>query len=125
MAGARCLEDLRIWQEARELTLLIYSASNVEPFFSDWALRKQIRKATISVVSNIAEGFERVGNREFIHFLSIAKGSLGEVRAQIYSAADLQYIEASLFEDLQNRSRSLAAGIARLIASLDQSGQNG
>ena len=81
-------EDLEIWKEARRLTTIIYRVSSGSKFSKDFALRDQIRRAVISIMSNIAEGFERSGNQEFVQFLYIAKGSCGEVRSQIYAAVD-------------------------------------
>ena len=85
MAGITTFEELERWQRARELTRLIYRVSGDGDFGRDFALRDQIRRAAISVLSNIAEGFERGGNRELIQFLSLAKGSIGEVRARSMS----------------------------------------
>ncbi len=90
-------EDLTCWKEARALTTRVYKLTNRGAFSQDYELRKQIRKASISVMSNIAEGFERDGNKEFINFLSIAKGSVGEMRAQLYVAKDQHYISESEF----------------------------
>ncbi len=90
-------EDLTRWKEARALTTRVYKLTNRGAFSQDYELRKQIRKASISVMSNIAEGFERDGNKEFINFLSIAKGSVGEMRAQLYVAKDQHYISESEF----------------------------
>ncbi len=96
-------EDLKVWQKAREVNLQIYKLSNKGPFAKDFGLRDQIRRASISVISNIAEGFERNGNKEFNQFLSIAKASAGEVRSQIYVAHDLEYISKEEFESVLNR----------------------
>jgi four helix bundle protein len=78
---AERFEDLRVWQTARELTNRIYAVTNRDPFSDDWALRDQIRRAAISVVSNIAEGFESRTREQFIDFLGRAKASAGEIRA--------------------------------------------
>ena len=88
MATFHRFEDIDAWQKARELTRAVYAASRSGSFSKDFALRDQIRRASISVMSNIAEGFERGGNKEFRQFLSTAKGSAGEVRAQRYVALD-------------------------------------
>ena len=89
---ANRFEDLLIWQKARDLTRLVYDLTKVDAFSRDFGLRDQIRKAAISVMSNIAEGFERDSDAQFAHFLTIAKGSCGEVRSQLYVALDQGYV---------------------------------
>lgn len=86
-------EDLEVWKSARELTGSIYKITGDGGFSKDFGLRDQIRRASVSIMSNIAEGFERGGNQELIQFLSIAKGSCGETRCQLYVALDRNYIE--------------------------------
>jgi four helix bundle protein len=86
-------EDLEIWKSARELTNKIYGITTDGAFSKDYGLRDQIRRAAVSVMSNIAEGYERGGNQELIQFLSIAKGSSGEVRSQLYIAMDQGYVD--------------------------------
>lgn len=98
MAKIERFEDVEAWQLARELTKLIYSVSSVGGFARDFGLRDQIRKSSVSVMSNIAEGFERDGDKEFVNLLSIAKGSCREARSQLYVALDQQYITADQFE---------------------------
>jgi len=107
-------EDLEAWQKARELARAVYQASGQEPFARDFGLRDQIRRAAVSVVSNIAEGFEREGDREFRQVLAQAKGSVGEVRAQLYVALDVGYLTAGQAEQLAG----LALSTARLISGL-------
>src|SRR5215208_2039329 len=85
-------EDLEIWKIARVLTRAIYQLTRNVKFAKDFALRDQIRRAAISVMSNVAEGFERGGNQEFIQFLYVAKASCGEVRSQLYVALDQSYV---------------------------------
>src|SRR5262250_957362 len=85
-------EDLEVWKEARRMTREIYRLTQDGKFAKDFGLREQIRRAAVSVMSNIAEGFERGGNQEFIQFLYIAKGSCGEVRSQVYIAYDQGYL---------------------------------
>ncbi len=114
MATFERFEDIDAWKKARELTREVYAASKDEPFSRDFALRNQIRKATISVMSNIAEGFERGGTREFIQFLSIAKASAGEVQSQLYIALDQGYLS----EDACRRVMSLAEETGRIIGGL-------
>jgi four helix bundle protein len=91
-------EDLKVWQKARELNKIVYSISGEGDFSKDFALRDQIRRSSISVFSNIAEGFERNGTKEFHQFLSIAKASAAELRAQLYVSKDLNYITEEPFQ---------------------------
>lgn len=100
MARIERFEDIEAWKLARRATNRVYEVSSTEPFCRDFALVNQIRRASISVMSNIAEGFERDGNKEFIQFLAIAKGSCGEVRSQLYIAADRRYIDESTFKEI-------------------------
>jgi four helix bundle protein len=100
MAKINSFEEIQAWQKARELNKEIYKISNKGSFNKDFGLRDQIRRASISILSNIAEGFERNGSKEFKQFLSIAKGSAGEVRAQLYVALDLEHITKEEFEKL-------------------------
>ena len=93
-------EDLIAWQKARELTRQIYSLTNKGLFSKDFGLRDQIRRAAVSVMSNIAEGFDRGGRAEFHQFVVIAKGSCAEVRSQLYVARDAEYINKEKFEAL-------------------------
>src|SRR6478609_5589265 len=101
MATIERFEDIEAWRLGRKAVNRVYDLSSVEPFSRDFALVNQIRRAAISVISNIAEGFERDGNKEFIQFLAIAKGSCGEVRSQLYIAADRRYITQSELEEVQ------------------------
>jgi four helix bundle protein len=86
-------EDLDIWKEARELYSRVFEITSVNPFCNDFKFRDQIRASSGSVMDNIAEGFERGGNKEFMQFLSVAKGSCGEVRSQSYRSFDFKYID--------------------------------
>ena len=103
MATIEKFEDILAWQKGRELTQRIYAASRMNEFSKDFALKDQIRRACISVTSNIAAGFERGGTREFIQFLGHSKGSCGEVRSQLYTAFDEAYVSEDLWLDLHNR----------------------
>ncbi|MES2139119.1 MAG: four helix bundle protein [Bacteroidota bacterium] len=102
MSSIQKFEDLKVWQKAREVNLEIYKLSNKGSFSKDFGLRDQVRRASVSVLSNIAEGFERNGNKEFNQFLSIAKASAAEVRAQLYVAKDLEYISNDEFTEVVN-----------------------
>lgn len=102
MNGARQFEDLEVWKKSRVLSANIYKLSNNALFNKDFGLRDQMRRAAVSVVSNIAEGFERKSNKEFLYFLNVAKASAGELRAQAYIAIDLNYLTNEEFEIIQN-----------------------
>ena len=93
-------EDFIAWQKARKLTQQIYKATNLPGFSRDFGLKDQIRRAAVSIMSNIAEGFERGRPSEFHQFLSIAKGSCAELRSQLYVAVDVGYISDSQFKQL-------------------------
>src|ERR1041384_2391567 len=93
-------EELQIWKDARVLAKEIYSLTSGARFSKDFNLRGQIRAAAVSIMANIAEGFERSGNQEFSQFLYVAKGSCGEVRSQLYIAMDQGYLSASESEQI-------------------------
>ena len=107
-------EDLIAWQKARDLTNSIYQITKQPSFSRDYGLCDQIRRASVSVMSNIAEGFDRAGRAEFHQFLVIAKGSVAEVRSQLYVALDAKYIEQNKFKEL----KSLAEETSRIIGGL-------
>ncbi len=111
MARIERFEDIEAWKKARELTRAVYQLTNTERFARDFKLKDQIRAAAVSVMSNIAEGFERDGNREFLQFLATAKGSVGEVRSQLYVALDAGYVSQDDLTTLTN----LAIEVPRLI----------
>lgn len=121
MSNIQRFEDLEAWKIAREITKEIYRLSTNEKFSRDFGLRDQIRRASVSILSNIAEGFERDGDKEFIQFLSIAKGSAGEVRAQLYVALDQQYITENEFNLVQARLTENSRVLSGLIKYLKQS----
>ena len=99
MATIDRFEDLEVWQAARCLSGRIYALTRQNPFRQDEGFCDQIRRAAVSIVSNIAEGFERRSSNQFLHFLDIASGSAGEVRAQLYLALDLDYVDHSRFQE--------------------------
>ncbi|OPX96593.1 MAG: hypothetical protein A4E60_03452 [Syntrophorhabdus sp. PtaB.Bin047] len=120
-----CFEDLQIWQEARKLTISIYDATRLPSFARDFGLVNQIRKASISIGSNIAEGHERGGKQEFLQFLSVAKGSSGEVRSQLYLARDPGYIEKDKCEQLIGDFKRLTSMISSFMKYLKTSDYKG
>ena len=118
MATILKFEDIIAWQKALELSDLIYEYSNKDKFSKDFGLRDQMRRASISVVSNIAEGFEREGNNQFIYFLLVAKASAGELRAQLYIARNQKYISIEEFEQLNNKVLEVSKTVSGFISYL-------
>jgi four helix bundle protein len=113
-------EDLIAWQKARELTRAIYEATRQGAFAKDYGLSGQIQRATVSIMSNIAEGFERGGRGEFHQFLSTAKASCAEVRSQLYVALDVGHIDQSMFERLMQQAEEVARIVGGLRASVQK-----
>jgi len=107
-------EDLIAWQKARVLTRKVYAVTEQGKFGRDFGLRDQVRRAAVSIMSNIAEGFERGRPAEFHQFLSIAKGSCAELRTQLYVALDVGHIAQPSFDDLM----SCATEVGRIIGGL-------
>jgi len=104
MATIQKFEDIQAWQKAREVVSAIYKICKAGELAKDFGLRDQIRRSAVSVQSNIAEGFGREGNKEFIRFLKIAKGSACEFRSQLYNLLDAEYIKQPAFDDLYRQS---------------------
>lgn len=111
-------EDIKAWQLSRELVKKIYAVSGDSGFSKDFGLRDQIRRASVSVMSNIAEGFERYTDSEFARFLVMARGSTAEVRSQIYIAFDLNYISEKEFLSLKEDCEIISRHIWNLIKYL-------
>ena len=111
-------EEIEAWKLARELTKEIYQLTRTADFAKDWGLKDQIQRAAVSIGSNIAEGFGRRGNKEFVKFLWIAKGSAAEVQSQLYTAVDLSLIAKEQFDSLYNKTNLIQVMIFRLIGSL-------
>lgn len=123
MSTIKQFEDLLMWQKARELTREIYKCLNIETFKLlnipvDHGFRDQIQRASVSVMSNISEGFERGTKLEFLNYLYIAKGSAGEVRAQLYTALDIGYLNIETFKLLNGLVLDCSRLISRFIESL-------
>ncbi len=113
-------EKIISWQKAREFNKRIHLATQSEKFKDNFDLIRQIRRASISITSNIAEGFERNTDKEFIYFLFVAKASAGEVRSQLYLSLDLGYIDQNLFDDLVVEVSRISQLISGLIKYLQK-----
>ena len=114
MERIQSFEDLIAWQKARALTREIYFLSNTGVFRTDYVLRDQIRRASVSIMSNIAEGFERGGRKEFHYFLVIAKASAAELRSQLYIAHDIGYLDDKIFSQIMQQ----ASEVSRILGGL-------
>jgi len=121
MASVKDFEKLAIFQKARELSQRIYPVTNKDGFKSDFRFVQQIRAAAGSIMDNNAEGFERGGNKEFLNFLYIAKGSCGEVRSQLIRANDVGYLTEEEYNELYMECRKLSASIMNLIKEIKSS----
>ena len=120
MATITKFEDLEIWQEARKLAKEVFILSKETDLKTDFRFKEQIKASSGSVMDNIAEGFERDGNLEFRQFLSVAKGSAGETRSQIYRLYDCEYISEEKFKDLKNKYENLSGKIKNFITYLNK-----
>ena len=121
MATWKSFEEIEAWQKARVLSKEIYQVSGEGSFSKEYELRSQIRRASGSVMDNIAEGFERGGKGEFIQFLSIAKGSSAEVKSQLYRAFDNGFVDKTQFEKLFLMADDIGKMISGLIKYLSRS----
>jgi four helix bundle protein len=118
-------EDIDAWQKARQLCGLIYQITNRGEFARDFGLRDQVRRAGVSTMANIAEGFERGGNPELIQFLSTAKGSVGEVKSHLYVGLDAGFISPPEFEQLYRLATDTGNLIGGFMRYLEQSAMRG
>ncbi|MBK5279392.1 MAG: four helix bundle protein [Bacteroidia bacterium] len=125
MATIKSFEEILAWQKARILANKIYILINDGSFKTDFKLRDQINSASGSVMDNIAEGFERDGKREFIQFLSIAKGSAGEVRSQLCRAVDRHHISEVVFNELTEEAIVISKLISKFMSYLNESNFKG
>jgi len=118
-------EDLQIWQLSLKITKDVYDLTAKPLFMKDFVLKDQLRRAIVSISSNIVEGFEKNNNNEFIRFLKIAKGSLGEVRSQLYIALAVQYISQDEFDAANLQLLDLANQVGAFIIYLQTKRKNG
>jgi len=125
MARIDRFEDIEAWKLARRVTRMIYDVTSRDRFSRDFALVNQIRRASVSILSNIAEGFERGGNKELVQFLATAKGSCGEVRSQLYVALDQNYISETEFNEISKllvETSKTLSGFMRYLQSTELRG---
>ena len=116
MATFKRFEEIQAWQKAREVTQMVYSISNNEKFAKDFSLRDQIKRASVSIMANIAEGHGRRTSTEFANFLNIARGSAIEVQSHLYVALDMKYINQSEFDKVY----AMLDEVSRMTISLAQ-----
>jgi four helix bundle protein len=121
MSAIKTFQDLAVWQKARLYAHEIFELTLREGFNKDYSLKDQINRAAGGIMDNIAEGFDRDGNREFLHFLSIAKGCLSETQSQLFRALDRKYIVEEEFRGLQIRAREIGKMIGGLMKYLRES----
>jgi len=108
----KAFEDLQVWQDARAFVKSIYELTSLKNFSKDFGLKEQIQRASVSIINNISEGYERDNNREFIKFLGYSKGSAGEVRSMLYVALDLNYISNDQFKICYDKAVSIITQIS-------------
>jgi four helix bundle protein len=125
MSTFKRFEDIEVWKKSMVLTSRIYKITNQPVFSRDFYLVNQLRKSSVSVASNIAEGFERDGNKEFINFLYISKGSCGELRCQLYIAKDQEYLQAESFQEMYNLATEISVSLNKLIKYLQETDYKG
>jgi four helix bundle protein len=109
---------MKVWQDARSFTKFIYQMTATSQFKKDFGLKDQIQRASVSVMSNVAEGYERDNNKEFIRFLLYSKGSIGEVRSLLCVASDLSYIPDGEFQRAKEAAVAISTQIANFIKYL-------
>ena len=125
MAKIEMFEDLEVWQLEREICNDVYQLIETTALGKNYALRDQMDRCSGSIMDNIAEGFERNGNKEFIQFLSIAKASCGELRSQLYRALDRKHIEREIFEEHRQKVILESRKISSFMNYLSKSGFKG
>jgi four helix bundle protein len=108
MSTIKRFEDLEVWRDARKLVSCVYATTGKGSLSKDFGLKDQLQRAAVSIMSNIAEGFERGNRKEFIRFLVIAKASAGEVRSLAYVACDVKYIDDGIFQAMNDSVCSLS-----------------
>ena len=125
MAKIEKFEDIVAWQKERELTRQVYAHSKSGLFAKDFGLKDQIQRASVSIMGNVAEGFDRGGDKEFIQFLSVSKGSCGEVKSHLYVALDQQYISLEQFNALHGNADEVSRLLSGFMTYLKSSDLRG
>ena len=125
MAKIESFEDLEVWKSARSLFKKIYKLTEKESFAKEYRFKEQIKSSSGSIMDNIAEGFERGGNKELIQFLFIAKGSCGETRSQLYRAYDVGLIDEEEFKEHTKDAKEISQSLSNFIKYLKQSEYKG
>jgi four helix bundle protein len=121
MSKVTRFEELEVWQEARAFAKRVFEITHDQAFPKDFGYINQINNAAGSIMDNIAEGFERGGKKEFIQFLSISKGSAGEVRSQVYRGLDRNYYSVSIYQELSETVERISKRLSSFISSLNNS----
>ena len=115
MNGCQNFRDLRVWQVGKELAVRVYSLTRDGRISRDYGLASQMQRAAVSIASNIAEGYERNSDKEFVRFLLIAKGSLSELRTQLEIAKEVKYIQQNSYNEVERTCKQLAGMLTNLI----------
>ena len=115
--GYESFKELRVWGEAKELAVNIYKVAATGGLSKDYGLKEQMQRAAVSIASNIAEGYERNSDKDFIRFLLISKGSISELRTQLEIAKDIKYVAQDTFDLLEEKCNKIGSMLTKLIQS--------
>ncbi|BCB97056.1 four helix bundle protein [Dissulfurispira thermophila] len=115
--GYQSFKELKVWQEAKALAVDIYKLTTHGKFLKDFGLKEQLQRASVSIASNIAEGYERNSDKDFVRFIMFAKGSIAELRTQLEIAKEIGYIEETISDELESRCNKIGAMLTKLIHS--------
>ena len=108
-------KELKVWQEARDLAVQVYRVTARAKFSKDYGLRDQVQRAAVSIASNIAEGYERGGDKEFVRYLLVAKGSVSELRTQMEIAVSIGYMDQNAFDQIEDKCKKVTGMLVNLI----------
>lgn len=118
-------EDLRVWKKGIEIVKQVYLITNEGKFSKDFGLRDQLRRASVSIPTNIAEGFERASRKEYLNFLNISKGSAGEVRSLLRVALEVGYLEPKIYFQLHTQTEELSKMLFTQIQAIKRASDGG